>query len=87
MNIVIYEGIIWGIKSKGYHQALLNLLRSKDKLVVLKNGKAPYKVVIGVPHQAAVGVGRICENGSGRDRNRLSDENAASYALVAFEPT
>ncbi len=80
MDMAKYEGPFWTVKQKGYHDDLLKLLTAKDTLVVLKHGKPPYRVVLGVPHQAAVGEGRICENTKPRD----SDENAASYALVAF---
>ena len=75
-----HKGQIWKAKHREYHDDLLKLLLSEDALVVLKNGKAPYKVVLGVPHQARVGDKHICENTKLRD----SDENAVSYALVAF---
>jgi hypothetical protein len=46
----------------------------------------PFAIVIGVPHQAAVGVTQIAEhwiNESGV-KGRKSDEGAAYYALSAF---
>jgi hypothetical protein len=59
---------------------LIDILTSKDNLLIIAHGKPPYKVAIGVPHQAAIGEANICEKNKQRD----SDENAASYALVAF---
>jgi hypothetical protein len=84
MKAVQYEGRIWISNYIEYEPGLLQLLSSKDHLVVLKHGKLPYRVVLGVPHQAKIGNGHICENGSCEEKNRVSDENAASYALVAF---
>jgi len=87
MDINIYTGQIWKKStSKVYSPELLGLLESKDALVILKNGEPPFHIVIGVPHQTAVGVTRIAENWtkpSGRN-GRDSDENAASYALAVF---
>jgi len=80
MNPIPYQGEVWASRFDQYDPSLLRLLTSKDRLIVLSHGKAPYKVVFGVPHQAAVGEAHICEKGKKRD----SDENAASYALVAF---
>ena len=84
MKAVQYEGTIWSLQYKEYEPSLLQLLSSRDLLVVLKHSTPPYRVIIGVPHQAKIGQGHICENGSGVEKNRFSDENAASYALVAF---
>src|SRR4030042_2885644 len=84
MRSVQYEGKIWAVKHKEYETTLLELLTLKDHLVVLKHDRPLYQIVLGVPHQAKVGENKICENGSGIDKNRPSDENAASYALVAF---
>lgn len=75
---VKYDSEIWAIGE--YHTSLADFLTAKDCLLVLHNGKPPYKVVLGVPHQAAVGEDRICERGESRN----SDENAASYALVVY---
>lgn len=80
MKLTIYEGKIWTSRNKEVDPSLLQLLTSKDGLIILSHGKPPYKVILGVPHQAAVGEEHICESGQQRD----SDENAASYALVAF---
>jgi hypothetical protein len=80
MKPIPYQGEVWASRFKEYDPSLLGLLTSKDCLIVLSHGKPPYKVVLGVPHQAAVGEAYICEKGKRRD----SDENAASYALVAF---
>ena len=63
---------------------LLHADSQKDLLIVLSHGKAPYKVVLGVPHQAAVGERIICDQDKERKKPKASDENAASYALVAF---
>lgn len=84
MKAITYEAKIWALRHEQYEPTLLQLLTSKDHLVILKHGKPPYQVVLGVPHQAKIGEGHICEDGSGPEKNRASDENAASYALVAF---
>lgn len=87
MEIKIYAGQIWEHRSsRVYSPELLGLLESKDTLVILKNEEPPFHVVIGVPHQAAVGVTTIAEdwtNPRGR-KGRPSDENAASFALAVF---
>jgi hypothetical protein len=80
INNIRYEGEIWASSLKEYDAAILELLTSKDCLIVLSHGDPPYKAVLGVPHQAAVGEPYIC----GRGKKRSSDENAASFALVAF---
>lgn len=80
MKRIVYKGKIWAVKYKEYEAELLQHLTSKDLLIVIKHGKPPHKVVFGVPHQAPVGVDHICENA----KNRESDENAVSFALVAF---
>lgn len=80
MERFVYEGKVWADKNRKYSPELLELLTSKDRLIVLSRGKPPYKVILGVPHQAAIGVEEICESKKPRD----SDENAASYALVTF---
>ena len=59
---------------------LADAIDRQDELIVLKNGEAPYKVVIGIPHQAKSGVRKICSI----PKSRASDENAASYPIVAF---
>ena len=80
MSTVSYKGTIWVSKHKEFDPSLLRLLTSKDRLIVLRHGKPPYRVTFGVPHQAKVGVEYICDKGE----KRPSGENAASYALVAF---
>jgi hypothetical protein len=87
MDIRILDQKFWKAGSyQSYSHNLALLLRMKDTLLIFNNGHPPYNVVLGVPHQAALGESKIAEdwvmpNGnSGRD----SDENAASYALVAY---
>jgi hypothetical protein len=85
---VEYTGDIWASPGSVPHSDLVRLFKGEDRLVVLRHGSPPYPVVLGVPHQAAVGVKHVCERRtqSGRQANqRRSDENAASYALVAFD--
>ena len=79
-----YEDEVWILRDP--YPALADFLTAKDRLIVLRHGQPPFRVVLGVPHQAAVGEERICD-GKGKDGERTprdSDENAASYALVAF---
>jgi hypothetical protein len=80
MKHIPYLGEVWASRFREYDPSLLELLTSKDCLAVLSRGKPPYKVVLGVPHQAGIGEESICESGERRN----SDENAASYALVTF---
>lgn len=87
MKIRLIKDNLWTDESfRQYSHNLNNLLRLHNALLIIKNGSPPYKVVIGVPHQAEIGISRIAESwsnpsgGMGRD----SDENAASFALVAF---
>jgi hypothetical protein len=80
MKHIQYRGKLWTSRFKEYDPSLLGLLKSKDCLIVLSHGKPPYRVILGVPHQAAVGEAYICEKGKRRD----SDENAAGYALVVY---
>jgi hypothetical protein len=45
-------------------------------------------VILGVPHHAAAGVGSICQlrlDATGQPYPRRADENAALYALIAYE--
>jgi hypothetical protein len=83
MERILFEKEVWAEKGKNYSPELLKLLTSRDCLIVLSHGKTPYKVVLGIPHQAAIGMPVICEK-LNNGRGRPSDENAASYALVAF---
>ena len=85
VKCVNYKGELWTLQKP--HPALADFLTSKDCLIVLRHGEPPFKVVLGVPHQAAVGEEHICEKRLDKNKNpdkRDSDENAASYALVAF---
>jgi hypothetical protein len=87
MDINIYTGQIWKKSSSTvYSPELLGLLESRDALVILKNREPPFRVVIGVPHQAAIGELVIAENWTNQHgrKGRDADENAASFALVAF---
>jgi len=80
-----YADDVWSLQVP--HAALADFLAARDCLIVLQRGEAPPRVVLGVPHQAAVGEDCICEKRPGDDgrlRPRDSDENAASYALVAY---
>lgn len=66
---------------------LIDLLAERNRLIVLQNGRSPYVVILGVPHQAASGVRQICDHRLDRNGNllpRKADENSALYALVIF---
>jgi len=84
IKITRYFDDIWQLKD--VQPSLLEALVSKDCLIEINNGQPPYAVVIGVPHQAAVGVNRISDDRANNQgsRGRDSDEGAAFYALVAF---
>jgi len=84
MQPVEYSGRLWWLKEP--YPTLRDFLISKDRLIEIVYGEPPYHVIIGVPHQAAVGVEQIAENQTVNDRkkSRHSDENAALLALVAF---
>jgi hypothetical protein len=73
-----YEGAI--LQEGNIADDLFTEIGKKNELIVLKHGENPYKVVIGVPHQAKNGVSEICSD----PKPRKSDENAASYAIVAY---
>lgn len=80
-------GQLWQIPERVPHPTLERLLTGIDQLIVLRHGQPPYPVVLGVPHQSAIGVFRICEkrlDEHGNVKNRKGDDNVASYALVAF---
>lgn len=67
---------------------VLPYLSAIDHLIVLKHGDPPFLVTLGVPHQAAPNNEFICERRldiQGRPDPREADENAALYALAAFE--
>jgi hypothetical protein len=80
-----YEDELWTLRDP--YPALADFLTAKDRLIVLRYGDPPFQVVLGVPHQAAVGEEHIWDerkDGKENPDRRDSDENAASYALVAF---
>lgn len=80
-----YTGPLW--RGEEVHPELSALLAARDHLLVLQHGRPPYQVTLGVPHQAAAGVGKICElrrDLKGDFWPRNADENAAYYALGAF---
>ncbi len=81
MEVVPYsEHEMWESYDDGrVRRKLRELLCCKNKLIVITHGDPPY-VVLGVPHQAANGVEKICEDVGCRD----SDESAAFYALPTF---
>lgn len=68
------------------HRALLRLLEARDTLVEIlparDAGPRP-RVLLGVPHHAAVGVDRIAERRP--EGGRVADENAVLYALAALD--
>ncbi len=80
-----YTRSLW--RGEEIHPDLHALLGARDCLLVLQHGPAPFRVTFGVPHQAAAGVGQICNLCPGEEgglRPRDADENAAYYALGAF---
>lgn len=79
-----YEDELWTLHDP--HPALADFLTARDCLIVLRHGEPPFQVVLGVPHQAAVGEEHIWDKRVDQDGKppRESDENAASYALVAL---
>lgn len=87
MQTTLFTEKIWEANNQRIYSArMTGMLHAKNTLVILKNGRPPYQVVLGVPHQARIGEAVIAEEwtnprgGRGRD----SDENAASFALIAF---
>jgi hypothetical protein len=85
MKTVIYTGDLWS--GHEIHPYLLDLITSRDMLVEITFGDYPYHLTIGVPHHSAVGEEQIAENWWNPRKGkygRVSDEGAASYALVAF---
>lgn len=85
MQLVEYTGEVW--HDEQLHPTLVDLLTNKDLLIEIAHGKPPYRVVIGVPHQAAVDVGQIAEEWWDPRRQRYgrdSDEAAALFALACF---
>ena len=60
-----YTGEI--ITSNQICRNLSKLLAEKNKLIILRHGGKPYKVVIGVPHHSSIGQSHICEEINRRD--------------------
>jgi hypothetical protein len=80
-------GELWAVPGVLPADDLLQGFLARDRLLSLRFGQPPYRVVFGVPHQSAVGNGQICERRlgpNGRPDPRPADENAAAYALAAF---
>ena len=78
---------LWQVWERTPHPDLERWLTAKNQLIRLSHKQPPYKVVIGVPHQAAIGVRRICEqrlDRHGKVKARKADDNVASFALVVF---
>lgn len=85
IRTIIYQDELWTLRE--YHPALADFLQARDRLLVLRHGRPPYAVLLGVPHHAEVREDYICErrrDAEGRPAPRDADKNAASYALVAF---
>jgi len=80
MERILFQEKIWEKENREFNPALLQLLIAKDRLIVLLHGKPPYRVILGVPHQAGIGQPFICDCRVKRE----SDENSASYALVTY---
>ena len=82
---IVYTEPLW--QAGKIDPELARLLASRDLLLVIEHGEPPYRVTIGVPHQAAAGASQICNlrlDGDGILRPREADENAAFYALGAY---
>ncbi len=78
---------LWHIPEQLPHPTLAGLLARKNQLIVLRYGRPPYRVVLGVPHHVPSGVWWICEerlDEYGQVNGRKGDDNVASFALVAF---
>ena len=78
---------LWRVWERVPHPNLEQLLTAKDLLITLSHNYPPYKIVIGIPHQAAAGVRRICEHRldkHGKAKPRKADDNVVSFALVIF---
>jgi hypothetical protein len=80
MKRILFQEKVWQKENREFTPALLQLLTAKDCLIVLFHGRPAYKVILGVPHQAGIGQPFICDS----QVKRESDENSASYALVAY---
>ncbi len=85
LTVTLHQLDLWQGEAsyQRYAHNLGHILKMRDTLLVIANGRPPYDVVLGVPHQAAVGCSTIAEK-TRQGRGRDADENAASYALVMF---
>lgn len=81
MDLIEYIGPLWSDRRPTPDLALH--LDARDRLVEIACGTAPARVVLGVPHHAAMGVDRIAERHP--TGGRVADENAVLYALAALE--
>ncbi len=82
-----HTGYLWDDPDRVPYATLRALLAAKDQLIVLRHGRPPYQVVLGVPHHVPGGTRRICEHrydAYGNVNDRKGDDNVASFALVAF---
>lgn len=85
MRTIQYNGEVW--QGPFVHPRLWKLLQQKDLLVELSGGAAPYRVVLGVPHHAAMGIERIAEdwtNPRTGTKGRPADETTGLIGLAVF---
>jgi len=83
----IEQGMLWQTHEEIPAGAVADLLEAKNQLAVLRHGRPPYQVVLGVPHQVPTGVWQICEerrDENGQINARKGDDNVASFGLVIF---
>jgi hypothetical protein len=82
---VEYDSDLWILSRPS--PLLADLLEAQERLLVLRCGPPPYRVVLGVPHHASVTQDFICQerrDATGRPWLRDADKGSATYALVAF---
>src|SRR5512142_1824367 len=85
MKVIRYTGEIWD--GPAVHAELWDLLQQKDRLILLTNGQAPYRVMLGVPHHAGPGIDRIAEdwiNSKTGQPGRPADETTGLAGLAVF---
>jgi hypothetical protein len=83
---VFFEGNSW-VEGE-IDEELAGWISARDHMIVLRYGNPPYKVTLGVPHQASAGAEQICDlrvDDEGNPWPRDADENTAPIGLVAFE--
>lgn len=80
MELRRYQGPV--LEGDGPHPGLARLLDARDTLIEIDSGPTP-RIVLGVPHHAAIGIDRIAE--ARPEGGRVADENAVLYALACFE--